>query len=152
MLRPKMYPSDQYSLYFDGCCRGNPGLSGIGVVIHKNEEILWTGYEFIGINKTNNQSEYTALIMGLKKAIDLGIKELMVYGDSLLVINQMSYKFKVTSPSLLLLHRNAVHLVEQLGKVQFTHVYRNKNTLADNLANRAVDEYCVNEIQCNLIS
>jgi ribonuclease HI len=146
-----MNRSNQYSLHFDGCCRGNPGLSGTGAVIHKNGEILWTGYEFIGINKTNNQSEYTALITGLKKAIDLGIKELMVYGDSLLVINQMNYKFKVTSPSLLLLlHGNAVQLVKQLENVQFTHVYRNKNIIADNLANRAVDEY-MNKIKYNVI-
>ena len=140
-MTSKIYPRDQYSLYFDGCCRGNPGLSGTGAVIHKNGEIFWSGYRFIGTDKTNNESEYMSLIMGLKKALDFDIKDLTVYGDSLLVINQMSYKFKVNSPLLVPLNNSAVNLVKQFEKVQFIHVYRNENTLADKLANRAVDEY-----------
>ena len=81
----------EYKLNFDGCSKGNPGLSGAGAVLYKHEQEIWNESYFVGDNCTNNQAEYAGLILGLNQAISLHIKELIVEGDSLLVINQMSF-------------------------------------------------------------
>ena len=133
-----IYPAIDYVLYFDGCCRGNPGASGTGAVLYRDKTIFWQGSEFIG-TRTNNQSEYMALILGLKNALDFGIKRLTVRGDSQLVINQMNGKYKVNSSPLLALHAQAKGLCKSFAEITFTHVYRNENTFADALANKAVD-------------
>ena len=134
-----IYPACDYVLYFDGCCRGNPGASGIGAVIYKDKQIIWKGSEFIG-TRTNNQSEYMALILGLKNGLELGIKRLTVRGDSQLVISQMNGKYKVNSSLLMALYEQTKILCKSFAEVTFSHVYRNENTFADALANNAVDK------------
>jgi ribonuclease HI len=89
-----------YKLYFDGCCKGNPGPCGIGAVIYKDDTEIWGDSNFLSEHSTNNQSEYNALIFGLKKALELNIYYLDVFGDSLLVINQTNGKFKVSNNGL----------------------------------------------------
>jgi ribonuclease HI len=54
-----------YELYFDGGSRGNPGLSGAGAVLFKDGTEVWTCAHFVGLDKTNNQAEYTGLIIGM---------------------------------------------------------------------------------------
>jgi ribonuclease HI len=66
----KIYPSTEYALYFDGCSKGNPGPSGIGAVIYKNNVEYWASCRYIGDNRTNNEAEYSALILGLEEAIN----------------------------------------------------------------------------------
>ena len=89
-----------YTLFFDGCSKGNPGISGCGAVLYKNEYTkeneIWTGNHYIGHN-TNNVSEYNGLIMGLTQAVIMNIKELIVKGDSLLIIKQMKGDYQVKS-------------------------------------------------------
>ena len=60
-----------YILYFDGASRGNPGPSGAGVLIVKDNEEIWSKSKWLGIKKTNNEAEYEALIVGLEKAIKM---------------------------------------------------------------------------------
>ena len=62
-MSSKIYPTCEYVLNFDGCSKGNPGPAGIGAVISKSGSEEWCGCQFIG-KKTNNQSEYSALILG----------------------------------------------------------------------------------------
>ena len=102
-----------YTLFFDGCCKGNPGISGCGAVLYKNETYdisdnidiykyeneIWTSNHYIGYN-TNNASEYNGLIIGLTQVVVMGIKELVVKGDSLLVINQMKGEYNINSKKL----------------------------------------------------
>ena len=138
IIKPaKIYPTTEYVLYFDGCSKGNPGPAGIGAVLYKNNEEVWGSCEFIG-NKTNNESEYSALILGLEYVLDTGIKNLCVYGDSLLVINQINGKYKVKSQSLLTLFNKCKELISQFDYITFTHVYRNNNKRADELSNMAL--------------
>lgn len=54
-----------YELYFDGGSRGNPGLSGAGAVLFKGGTEVWTCAQFVGLDKTNNQAEYTGLLVGV---------------------------------------------------------------------------------------
>ena len=69
---------------------------GLPNKIHNGQEI-WASCQYIG-TKTNNQSEYSALILGLKEALTRDIKCLQVYGDSQLIINQINGEYKVRNP------------------------------------------------------
>jgi len=127
-------------LYFDGCSKGNPGRAGAGAVIYKNnipqpENILYTHGVFVGEKETNNVAEYMGLIIGLKDAVKLNIKNLEVNGDSLLVIKQMQGKYQVKSPMLQKLYQQAKELEKTFDTIVYHHVYRKNNTLADSLAN-----------------
>jgi ribonuclease HI len=134
----KIYPSADYTLNFDGASKGNPGLSGAGMVIYKNKEEIWSSHKFIGC-KTNNQAEYSALIFGLEGALKLGIKSLSVLGDSLLVIKQVNGLYKVKSDFLLPLHKEVLSLKTKFDFIEFNHVYRDNNKRADELSNMALE-------------
>ena len=99
----RVFPESNFIMNFDGCSKGNPGPSGIGAVIYKNGDEISASCENIG-NRTNNESEYCALIIGLEEAIKLDITSLCVYGDSLLVINQANKIYKVKNENLLVLY------------------------------------------------
>lgn len=134
----KIYPSGEYTLNFDGASKGNPGLAGTGMVIYKNKEEIWSSCKFIGC-KTNNQAEYTALIFGLKGALELGIKNLSVLGDSLLVINQVNGIYRIKSELLAELHKEVIDLKSKFDYIEFNHVYRENNKRADHLSNLALE-------------
>ena len=134
----KVYPFSPHIMNFDGCSKGNPGFAGIGAVIYKDHDEIWSGSKFIGV-KTNNYSEYSALIFGLQQAILIEIDHLNVLGDSLLVINQVNGVYKVKSDDLRELHEEAINLKKQFKFIEFNHVYRENNKRADELSNIALD-------------
>jgi ribonuclease HI len=140
----KIYAEYDCKLMFDGCSRGNPGLSGAGAVIYHFDKEIWSKSIFIGDNYTNNQAEYYGLILGLQKAKELNFKYLNVEGDSLLVINQMKNLYKCRSANLFDLHAQAKEIVSHFDKVQFNHVMRDENKRADELSNIEVDKYLDN--------
>ena len=137
----KVFPYKEYVMNFDGASKGNPGLSGAGAVIYKNGEEIWSSCKFVG-TKTNNQSEYSALILGLEGALTLGITNLSVLGDSLLVINQVNGTYKVKSASIFNLYKEVQSLKSQFEYIDFNHVYREYNKRADELSNLALDRPC----------
>ena len=124
-----------YLLKFDGCSKGNPGLSGAGAVIYKNGVEIWSKSIFVGKNNTNNEAEYTGLIIGLEEAVNMGIESLDVEGDSLLVIKQMRGEYKVKSEKLLSLYIKAKLYEKMIKEIEYSHVYREKNIRADELSN-----------------
>ena len=138
-----MFPKTKgdFKLQFDGCSKGNPGLAGAGAVIYQGSEEIWASSLFIGEKITNNYAEYTGLILGLEQAIELNIKVLMVEGDSMLVINQMTGLYQVKSPALLNLYNKSKELESKFDEIYFTHIYRNKNSRADELSNIAIKDY-----------
>lgn len=133
----KIYPICDYTLNFDGCSKGNPGLAGIGIVIYNKGIEIHSAYKFIGI-KTNNQSEYSALIFGLQEAIKMEIDQISIFGDSQIVINQINGLFKIKSDNLLELNKEANELKKQFKYIEFNHVPREKNKRADELSNIAL--------------
>jgi ribonuclease HI len=137
----KIFPEIEYRLQFDGCSKKNPGLAGAGAVIYKYSKEIWSGCLFVGTSATNNYAEYSGLILGLEKAIELNIKTLHVEGDSLLVINQMTRKYKCNSENLIETHNKAKELAKQFESINFAHIFRNKNARADELSNNAVITY-----------
>jgi ribonuclease HI len=127
------------TLEFDGGSRGNPGPAGIGVVLRaKDRTPLLTVGRFIG-RATNNVAEYNALIVGFQKAKELGARRVHVRGDSELIIKQMRGEYRVKHPDLKPLWEEAEHLSHQFDEVKFDHSFREKNELADKLANLAMD-------------
>lgn len=127
-----------YTLFFDGCARGNPGKAGAGSVLFKNQVEISTQSHFLGDNVTNNVAEYKALIIGLNDVIEHNIKNVCVKGDSMLVIKQLKGEFKVSSPTLKPLYNEVKLLISRIGTVTFQHVYREFNKRADSLANDAL--------------
>lgn len=133
-----------YTLYFDGCSKGNPGPAGAGAVIYdENEEEIWSQAHFVSSHGTNNEAEYTGLLLGLQKSVELGISNLLVRGDSQLIIRQMKGEYKVKSESLKNIHLNAIKLTKQIEKIKFEHVYRKFNKRADELSNEGIRELTV---------
>ena len=131
--------NETITLQFDGGSRGNPGPAGIGVVLRaKNGTPLVTLGRYIG-RATNNVAEYRALITGLEKAKELGAKRLLIRGDSELIVRQMNGEYRVKNPDLKDLYDEAQFLLHQFDEARIEHNYRDKNTLADRLANLAMD-------------
>lgn len=126
-------------LFFDGAARGNPGPSGIGIVIKRARMILFRRGFFVG-EKTNNQAEYLALIVGVIAAREILVKgeRLLVYGDSNLLIQQMNGQYRVKNPILQQMFR-AAHMLTSEMDARFTHIYRHENGEADRAANQGID-------------
>lgn len=129
------------TVLIDGCARGNPGHAGCGLVIKDGEgRILVKKARYIGI-ATNNVAEYTALIDGLREAVDLGAREVTILTDSELVARQMAGEYKVKDVKLKELFAEAQRLSRSFSSSKFLHVERKNNKDADSLANDAVDDF-----------
>jgi ribonuclease HI len=130
---------DNFVIYFDGCCKGNPGPGGAGAVLYKNDKEIWSDCMFVGEKVTNNISEYAGLLMGLQFATNQSnIKNLIIKGDSLLVIKQMKGEYKVNSENIKELFKKAKEYEKQIGNVEYLHVYRKDNKRADELSNKGL--------------
>lgn len=128
-----------YVLMFDGGSRGNPGPSGAGYVIYCYDEEIAYGFQYVGA-ATNNIAEYTGLICGLLAAAEIGIEKLVIKGDSLLVLNQLTGVWAIKAPNLVPLYDEAKGiLAEYFPDAIVQHVKRAHNKRADELANNAMD-------------
>ncbi len=129
-----------WALYIDGASRGNPGPAAVGIYLIKNEkEVVKKGY-FLG-QKTNNQAEYYSLIYGLQELKDhyKPDDELQIYSDSELLVRQINGKYKVKHEELKKLYDLAIDLLSKF-KYKIEHVPRDKNKVADSLANQALNK------------
>jgi len=130
---------NQWKLQFDGGSRGNPGVGGAGAVLYKNNHEEWSKTFYLGDNVTNNQAEYKGLIGGLKHVSTLDLPNLLVEGDSNLVINQVSGTWRVKNDGLKILHEEVHEYLNKIKDIRFQHIPRNENKRADQLANEAMD-------------
>lgn len=134
-----------HTLFADGGSRGNPGPAASGAVIFKGTgtetelERVAEVQKYLG-TATNNVAEYTAIRIGLEKAIDLGIKELQVKLDSELAVKQINGQYKVKNAGLKPLYADVMRLANQFEKITFQHVYRTDNTAADAVVNQTIDQ------------
>jgi ribonuclease HI len=123
----------------DGGSRGNPGPAAYGYVLEAEDgTVLDARGETIGV-ATNNVAEYSALIAGLEKALELGVSEVEVVSDSELLVKQMRGEYRVKNEALRDLSLQATRLARQIGDVSYTAVRREHNKLADKLVNEALD-------------
>ena len=128
----------RYQLYCDGASRSNPGDASIGISILLDGKEVHTISKKIGI-ATNNEAEYQALIDGLNYCVDNSIKEIQVFLDSNLVVEQVNKNFKVKAGNLKVLNSKVDDLIQEFNFIEINHVYREENKRADQLANMALD-------------
>ena len=126
-------------LYTDGGARGNPGPAAFGYVLETDDGTVLAAHgERIGV-ATNNVAEYRGLIAGLEKAVELALQEVEVVSDSELLVKQMTGEYRVKNEALRELSLEAARLARKLAKVEYRHVVREQNELADRLVNEALD-------------
>jgi ribonuclease HI len=128
--------------FSDGASRGNPGESGIGIVIRtpEGEELLAEGH-YIG-KTTNNIAEYTAFLTLLDKVRRMACSRLVAHSDSELMVRQLNGTYKVRNAQLREYHQKARDLLARLPfPVEIRHVFREQNREADRLANLGIDRH-----------
>ena len=123
----------------DGASRGNPGPSGIGVIIRdaSDGQVICDLSEPHG-EMTNNTIEYIALIRALEYAHVLRASSVTIRSDSQLLVRQMTGEYRVKSRKIEPLHRWAADLARTLDSIEFEHVSRENNKEADRLAQQSV--------------
>ncbi len=127
-----------YLLQFDGLASPNPGEATAGAVLFApNEARVFEVAEYLGI-KTNNYAEYSGILIGLRWAKEKGVKKIKIEGDSMLVIQQISGKWKVKEPSLKPLFQEVMKLLLDFEVEYIKHVYRDANKIADGLTNECL--------------
>jgi len=129
----------RHQLFCDGASRSNPGDASIGISILLDGKEVHTISKKIGI-ATNNEAEYQALIDGLNYCVDNSIKEIQVFLDSNLVVEQVNKNFKVKAGNLKVLNSKVDDLIQEFNFIEINHVYREENKRADQLANMALDK------------
>jgi len=126
--------------YTDGASRGNPGESGVGIVL-KDElgNVIGSHFGYIG-QATNNIAEYTALAACLKLIKKIECDHLVVHSDSELMVRQLNGQYKVKDAGLKK-HFLLIQNILKASRFQFAikHVQREENREADQLANRGID-------------
>jgi ribonuclease HI len=126
-------------LFTDGGARGNPGPAAYAYVLEAEDgTVLAAEGKTIGV-ATNNVAEYRGLVAGLEKAVELAVPEVEVLSDSELMVKQMQGEYRVKNEALRDLSLEAGRLARKLTKVEYRHVRREHNELADSLVNEALD-------------
>ena len=127
-------------LYTDGGSRGNPGPSAGAFVICKlDDTVVEKSGVYLGIT-TNNQAEYKALLAGLRRAAELGVKTLQVYMDSELIVKQLNGLYKVKNQDIMPLYKEAKDILDTFASTSVTHVPRALNSVADKEVNHILDD------------
>lgn len=137
----------QYVLYADGGARGNPGPAGAGAVAFDaiGKRVAEVS-EYLGV-ATNNVAEYEAVLRGLKALLAAFSPEhfktasVEIRMDSKLVIEQLKGGYRVKHPNLVPRHFEVKNLIARsFPIISYTHVPRERNKDADELANKAMDK------------
>jgi len=129
----------EIEIYIDGASKGNPGPSGIGVVICKDGQTIKNMSAYIG-KATNNMAEYNALIYGLQEALMLKAQKVTINTDSQLLHRQIKKIYKIKNPNIVGLYNQAIHLMLAFKEVMINNIPRQDNRGADKLANLAIKE------------
>jgi ribonuclease HI len=125
--------------YIDGGSLGNPGPSGIGVVLDRSEGPTIRVAKWIG-HQDNNVAEYVALLEALQCALTIKASKLHVYSDSQVVVRQMTGEYTCRSPRLYSLNWICRKLARSLD-FTISHIRREQNTEANRLASSAVRKH-----------
>ena len=126
-------------LFTDGGARGNPGPAAYGFVLEAEDGTVLSAEGVpIGV-ATNNVAEYSGLVAGLRRALELHVTHVELVSDSELLVKQMRGEYRVKNEALRALFLEATQLARQLQGVEYRHVKRAHNELADRLVNDALD-------------
>jgi ribonuclease HI len=126
-------------VHVDGGARGNPGPAAAAAVISSPDgEVLDERAQLIG-RATNNVAEYSALLLGLQRARELGASEVEVVGDSELIAKQLRGEYKVKHEAMRRLYSQAIDALRGFDRWSIRTVPRAQNAHADALVNAALD-------------
>ncbi|XP_020266503.1 uncharacterized protein LOC109841992 [Asparagus officinalis] len=131
-----------WQMFFDGASRIGTSrsiITGVGVVLTSPHNHVLPRAFSLTEPCTNNVAEYNALLIGLELARELEIKHLEDYGDSQLIVKQMTGEYEVRNDDLIPLHKAATKLVESFKNFHIEYVLRSKNTHAEALASLAAN-------------
>ncbi len=132
-------------IYFDGASRGNPGRAGAGIWMTDGEgKKISEVSRYLG-QKTNNQAEYWALLLGLREAKRRGGTSLHIFTDSELVERQIKGTYRVRDLNLKALHRTVQENLKAFSSFEIESIPREKNREADRLANEAIERRIAKE-------
>ena len=130
--------NDCYLLQFDGLAQPNPGKGSAGAILYsQTRDPLYETGEYIEY-ATNNIAEYTGLIIGLRLALERGLTNLLVEGDSQLVIFQTQGKWQIKNDGLKSYHKEACDLISKFNFIASRHIRRELNKEADRITNEVV--------------
>ncbi|MEW6096791.1 MAG: reverse transcriptase-like protein [bacterium] len=134
----KLKPIEKLFIYVDGASSGNPGPAGIGIVIYnKNKHLIDKISEFIG-NATNNVAEYMAVIKALEYSLSKNTNQVTIFSDSELVVKQLNGEYLIKNKTLKTLVFKVAKLIDKFKNVKIIYVPREKNELADKLADQSI--------------
>jgi len=127
------------NIFIDGASRGNPGPSGIGIVFYDEQNsVIKKLFKFIG-NATNNVAEYSALVYAMQEALIDRYDEVRIKSDSELLTKQLTGEYKVKNDNLRPYYDLFQHISKGFSKIEVISIDRECNSLADKLANKAID-------------
>ncbi|MHA1400223.1 MAG: ribonuclease HI family protein [Candidatus Heimdallarchaeaceae archaeon] len=131
---------NEIKLFVDGCSKGNPGKAGVGYVIKDmTGQTLDEGSKYLGDHITNNQAEYQAVIIGLDKCSEFCRGRVCVLSDSELIVKQMNKVYRIKNAKLKKLFLEVKEKELFFEEVNYSHIRRERNQRADELANKAID-------------
>src|SRR3954462_958619 len=119
-------------MFFDGSKMLNGAGAGVILVSPRKDEMRYVLQ--IHFTATNNEAEYEALLYGLRMAISLGIRRLMIFGDSDLVINQVMKEWDIRSQAMTTYCVAVRKLEKKFDGLELHHIPRAQNQAADDLA------------------
>ncbi|XP_049376908.1 uncharacterized protein LOC125841784 [Solanum stenotomum] len=124
-----------WKVFFDGAANHQGKCIGAVLVSESGQHYLMAAK--LRFDCTNNMAEYDTCILGLKMAIDMNVHELLVIGDSNLLIHQVQREWAVKNPKITLYVQYIQKLCKTFCKIEFRHTPRTQNELADALASIA---------------
>ena len=132
-LYNKLISNSEVCLYVDGAADLHSRTAGIGGVIMRDGEEVYSFSEYLH-DSTNNEAEYLALITGLKYLIQLKLLNAKIFSDSELVVKQATGEYQVKHPRMQELFTEAMDQFHRMDSWTFSHILRDKNDVADRLA------------------
>lgn len=127
-------------IFTDGGARGNPGPAALGVVIYDSlGKIVKKFGKYLG-EKTNNEAEYEAVVRALLFARQLRASTIEFNLDSELIVRQLNHIYRVRDKRMLEFVLRIRNLETNFKKIKYHHIPREKNKLADQLVNEAIDK------------
>ena len=134
ILYKKLEEDNKITLYIDGAADLLSKTAGIGGVIYDSDEEIFSFSEYLH-DSTNNEAEYGALIAGLKHLIKLNLLSPTIYSDSELIVKQVNGEYRVKNDRMIILYNEVINLLSSFNSWSLIHVLRDKNKVADKLAN-----------------
>jgi len=120
-----------YRGYFDGSAKPNPGIMTIGGLIKNPDSTVLHSYSEELSHGTNNEAEYLSFLRLLNNILERGIKQIQIYGDSILVVNQVNGKWKAKDSRMKTYRNQALKMLVHIPEWKLQHVKRELNKEAD---------------------